>query len=306
MQRLNYHHLYYFWSTVKEGGIARASEKLHLTQPTISAQISQLETTTGHQLFDRVGRTLLLTETGRDVFEYADEIFSLGRELTQYLNGRAYGKGYRLNVGIADDLPKLVVMEFLKPALSLEIPVKLHCHEDKPDRLFNELYLHAIDLVLTTGPLNFKPPSGVFSHFLTASPVGVYGSPNLAEEYRSNFPQSLNGAPFLLSGGHPSLRQELSQWSEVNDIWPDIRAEISDSALLKTFGGEGFGLFLAPVIVDEVICRQYKVELVGVIDELSEKFYMHTAQRKMNNPALNAIQERARIISSQWGDPLDR
>jgi len=243
MQRINYHHLYYFWTVVNEGGIARASEKLHLTQPTISSQISQFEQAIGHSLFERVGRSLLLTDTGRDVFDYAEEIFSIGRELSQYLTGRAMGKGYRLNVGIADVLPKLLVMELLKPALHLETPVKLHCHEDKPERLLNELALHAIDLVLTTGPLAIKSTSGIFSHFLAESPMVIFGKASLVEEYREGFPRSLNGAPFLVPAGHPVLRQDLDRWCEETEIWPEIRAEISDSALLKTFGAEGVGFF---------------------------------------------------------------
>lgn len=297
MQRINYHHLYYFWTVVNEGSIARASEKLHLTQPTISSQIAQFEEATGHSLFERTGRNLLLTETGRDVFDYAEEIFSIGRELTQYLSGRAMGKGYRLHVGIADMLPKLVVMELLKPALHLEIPVKLHCHEDKPERLLNELTLHAIDLVLTAGPLTIKPVSGIFSHFLAESPMVVFGTTQLVEAYREGFPQSLNGAPFLIPAGHPGLRQDLDRWCEEEGIWPEIRAEISDSALLKTFGAEGIGFFLAPRIVQDVISNQYGVVPLGVIDGIREKFYLLSAQRKVNHPALVAILEHAKHLS---------
>ncbi|MEY2699862.1 MAG: hypothetical protein RIQ52_617 [Pseudomonadota bacterium] len=293
MQRINYHHLYYFWTVVNTGGIARASEKLYLTQPTISAQIAQFEQTIGHSLFERTGRSLLLTDTGRDVFEYADEIFSIGRELVQYLSGRTSGKGYRLNVGIADNLPKLLVMELLKPAFQLPVPVRLNCHEDKPERLLSELALHAIDLVLTTGPLAFKPAAGVFGHFVAESPIVVFGTTELALQYRSQFPESLNGAPFLMPAGHPGLRQDLDLWCETNGIWPEIRAEIADSALLKTFGGEGIGLFMAPSIVENVVCRQYGVETVGRIDDICEKFYLYTAHRKVNHPALNAILEHA-------------
>ena len=297
MQRINYHHLYYFWTVVNEGSIARASEKLHLTQPTISSQITQFEQTIDHTLFERTGRNLRLTETGRDVFDYAEEIFSIGRELTQYLSGRAMGKGYRLHVGIADMLPKLVVMELLKPALHLEVPVKLHCHEDKPERLINELTLHAIDLVLTTGPLTIKPVSGIFSHFLAESPMVVFGTPDLVDAYREGFPQSLNGAPFLMPGGHPGLRQDLDRWCEEKGIWPEVRAEISDSALLKTFGAEGIGFFLAPQIVQDVIIDQYAVVPLGVIEGIREKFYLLSAQRKVNHPALIAILEHAQDLS---------
>lgn len=298
MQRINYHHLYYFWTVVNEGGIARASEKLHLTQPTISAQISQFEQAIGHTLLDRVGRGLTLTETGRDVFDYAQEIFAIGQELTQYLSGRAMGKGYRLNVGIADVLPKLVVMELLKPAMQLNVPVKLYCHEDKPERLLSELALHAIDVVLTTGPLAVRPPVGISSQLLADSAMSVFGRPERVAHYKKDFPRSLNHAPFLLPAGHPGLRQELDRWCAEHDIWPDIRAEISDSALLKTFGGEGIGLFLAPELVAGEISKQYGVERIGIVDDIREKFFLFTAQRKLSHPALSAILEHAERMSA--------
>lgn len=207
------------------------------------------------------------------------------------------GKGYRLNVGIADMLPKLVVMELLKPALHLDIPVKLFCHEDKPDRLVKELELHALDLVLTTGPLAIKPASGIFSHFLAESPMVVFGTTDLVDAYRKGFPHSLNGAPFLMPAGQLGLRQDVDRWCEEMEIWPEIRAEISDSALLKTFGAEGIGFFLAPRMVQDVITKQYGVDALGVIEGIREKFYLLSAQRKVNHPALMAILDHAKDIS---------
>lgn len=273
--------------------MARASAKLHLTQPTISAQISQFEATIGHTLFNRVGRRLELTETGRDVFDYADEIFAMGRELTQYLNGRSIGRGYRLVVGVSDSLPKLVVLELLKPAFQLALPVRLHCHEDRIERLLNELSLNAIDLVLTTGPLTFRPDPSLLAHRLSDSPLAVYGIRALAEQYRPNFPDSLNGAPFLFPSGHSGYRQEFERWCEEAGVWPEIRAEISDSALIKTFAAEGHGLFLAPLMIESVITRQYGVERIGILASLKESYYLFTAQRKHANPALTEILESA-------------
>jgi LysR family transcriptional activator of nhaA len=153
MQRLNYHHLHYFWTVVREGSISRASEKLHLTQPTISAQIAQFEAAVGQKLFERVGRGLALTDTGRGVFEYAEEIFALGRELTQFLNGRGMGRGSRLTVGIAEALPKLMVTRLLEPAMRGPDPIHLSCHEDKSERLLTDLSVHALDMVLSDVPI---------------------------------------------------------------------------------------------------------------------------------------------------------
>lgn len=303
MNRMNYHHLFYFWSVAKEGGVARASERLNVTQPSISSQLAQFEAAIGQPLFDRVGRSMVLTEVGRDVFEYAEEIFSIGRELTQYLRGRATGKGLRLHVGVADVLPKLLVTEFLKPIFHLDVPVKLTCHEDKPERLLNELALHAIDLVLMAGPLPSKPAPGIFSYLLVESGMSVFGARSLTEQHSGAFPEILNGAPFLVSEGHPAFRHDLDRWSEAQNIWPEIRAEISDSALLKTFGAEGVGFFMAPTIMEQVVCRQYGVDVVGRIDELRERYYLLSAQRKVNHPGLKSILDNARTMTQGANEP---
>lgn len=295
MQRLNYSHLYYFWTVAKEGGISRASEKLHLTQPTISAQIAQFEQAIGEKLFDRVGRGLSMTATGRGVFDYAEEIFSLGRELTQFLKGRSVGRGSRLTVGIADALPKLVVTRLLEPVFRLPEPVQLQCYEDKAERLLAELSVHGVDMVFSDVPASPNLGAGVFNHLLGECVVSVFAAPVLAERYKTDFPESLNGAPILLPTSNLALRRSLDQWFDTRGIWPDVRAEIEDSALLKTFGSAGLGLFLSPEVVSEAVCRQYGVENLGPLDSVQERFYMITAQRKIKHPAVMAILSNASL-----------
>lgn len=295
MTRMNYQHLYYFWTVAREGSIVRAAEKLHLTQPTISAQIAQFESAVGEKLFDRIGRGLSMTATGRGVFDYAEEIFALGRELTQFLDGRRVGRGSRLTVGIADALPKLVVTRLLEPAFRLTEPVQLHCYEDKAERLLAELSLHGLDLVLSDVPATPSSGAGVFNHLLGECAVSVFAAPALAERYRPEFPRSLNGAPFLLPTPNLALRRALDQWFDAAGIWPEVRAEIEDSALLKSFGSAGAGLFLSPATVGEAICRQYGVENLGSLDAVHERFYMITAQRKVKHPAIMAILAQASL-----------
>ncbi|GAB6046340.1 transcriptional activator NhaR [Methyloparacoccus murrellii] len=289
MSRLNYHHLHYFWTVAREGSIARASESLHLTQPTISAQLAQFEAAIGEKLFERVGRGLVLTDTGRGVFEYAEEIFALGRELTQFLKGRAVGRGSRLAVGIAQALPKLAVTRLLEPALRLPEPVQLHCFEDKSERLLADLSVHALDLVLSDVPATPHSGAGVFNHLLGECEASVFGTADLASRYGPDFPRSLSGAPFLLPTQNLALRRLLDQWFDAEGIWPDVRAEIEDSALMKTFGSAGMGLFLAPTMVAEAICRQYGVVRLGPLDAIHERFYVITAQRRIKHPAIVAI-----------------
>ena len=295
MQRINYHHLHYFWTVAKAGSIARAAEQLHLTQPTISTQIAQFEASVGEKLFERAGRGLALTDTGRGVFEYAEEIFALGRELTQFLGGRSVGRGQRLTVGIADALPKLVVTRLLEPILRLAEPVQLHCYEDKSERLLAELSLHTLDLVFADVPATPNAGASVFNHLLGECAVSVFAAPALAGRYRTEFPRCLNGAPFLLPTPNLALRRALDQWFDAEGIWPEVRAEIEDSALLKTFGSAGMGLFVTPAIISEAVCRQYGVDNLGLLDQVHERFYLITAQRKIKHPAVMAILEQASL-----------
>lgn len=294
MQWLNYHHLLYFWTVAKEGSIARACEKLILAQPTISAQLRDLEQSLGEKLFDRKGRGLVLTDAGRLVFQYADEIFTLGKEMTDTLRGRPTGRPLRLAVGIADVLPKLITFRLLKPALTLGIPVQIQCQEDKPERLLAELAIHNLDMVLSDAPI---PPSvhvKAFSHLLGECGVSFMGTPELAKKYRNGFPRSLSGAPMLLPTENTELRRALEQWFDTLGILPMIQAEFEDSALLKVFGQEGMGLFAVPSAVEEEVRVQYRVHCIGRIDEVQERFYAISPERKLKHPAVLAISESAR------------
>jgi LysR family transcriptional regulator, transcriptional activator of nhaA len=294
MQWLNYHHLLYFWTVAKEGSIARACKQLLLAQPTISAQLRDLEQSLGEKLFEREGRGLRLTDAGRLVFQYADEIFNLGKEMTDTLRGQPTGRPLRLAVGIADVLPKLVSYRLLKPALNLGIPVQIQCKEDKPDRLLAELAIHNLDIVLSDAPIPQSLHVKAFSHLLGECGVTFMGTPELAKKYRAGFPKSLSGAAMLLPTENTVLRRALDQWFDTHNIHPRIQAEFEDSALLKVFGQEGMGVFAVPRVVEEEVRSQYGVHRIGQVDEVKERFYAISAERKLKHPAVLAISESAR------------
>ncbi len=293
MERINYQHLYYFWTVAKHGSITAACETLHLAQPTISGQLAVFEQAVGTQLLRKQGRKLVLTDTGRTVFHYADEIFTLGRELTHMLKGRGTGRGMRLNLGMTDALPKLIAYRLIEPLLRLPEPVQIHCYEDKTERLLAEIALHSIDIALSDVPATPASGAKVFNHFLGESEVAVFATPALAARYRNDFPRSLNGAPFLLPTANTALRRSLDQWFDAKELSPSVQAEVEDSALLKTFGAAGAGLFFSPLVVANEIHRQYGTEIVGKIEGVSERFYAITAQRKLKHPSVVAILENA-------------
>lgn len=295
MERLNYQHLFYFWNVVKEGGITRACEKLHLAQPTISAQLAVFEQAIGEKLFHRNRGKLVLTDTGRTTFNYAEEIFALGQELANTLKGRTTGQGLRFNIGMADALPKLIAYRLIEPALRLPERVQMTCHEDKAERLLEEISLYGLDLILSDIPATTTADARLFNHLLGECTVAVYGTQELAARYRPKFPQSLNGAPLLLPTTSTALRRSLDQWLDSEGLDPDIQAEIEDSALLKTFASAGAGLFVAPVVVETEIRHQYAAEPIGRIETIQERFYAISPQRKLKHPAVLTILENAKV-----------
>lgn len=294
MDWLNYHHLLYFWMVAKEGGISRASEKLHLAQPTLSTQIRKLEKSMGSALFDRVGRSLVLTDTGQMVYRYADEIFALGRELSDSLQGLPTTDVLKLTVGVPDVLPKLVVYNLLKPALEIDQQVQIVCYEGKQKDLLADLALHRLDVVFADSPITPDTHIRAFNHLLGESTISIFAAEQLAEQYQPNFPASLDGAPMLLPTQTTSLRRALEQWFDSSGVRPCVVHEFEDSAILKVFGQHGEGIFAAPTAIETEICRQYNVQTLGRIEEIKESFYAISIERRLKHPAVVRISDDAR------------
>jgi len=294
MEWLNYHHLLYFWVVAREGTIAAACQELSLAQPTISAQLRVLEAALGEKLFTRVGRNLALTETGRVVYRYADDIFSLGRELMDTLKGRPTDRPLRLTVGVADVLPKLVAYRLLEPAFQLPEPVQLICHQGSPAELLTRLATYDLDLVLSDSPIGPEIKVRAFNHLLGECGVSVFGRKELAARYRRRFPASLEGAPFIIPTANTALRRALEHWFDAEDIRPSVLGEFEDSALLKVFGEAGVGLFVAPTVIEKEVQRQHGVQVVGRLKNVRERFYAISVEKKVKHPAVQAIADEAR------------
>lgn len=293
MEWLNYHHLLYFWTVAREGTIARASQELRLAQPTISGQIRALEDQLGEKLFQRSGRNLVLTDMGRVVFRYADDIFSIGRELMDTLKDRPTGRPMRFQVGVADEVTKIIAYRLLEPALRLPSPIHIVCRDGAPERLLTDLATHALDLVIADTPVAPTIKVKVFSHALGETPVTVFGTAKLAAPRRKNFPRSLDGAPFLVPTVGKTLRRTLDQYFEQQQIRPRIVAELDDSALLTTFGQGGAGLFVAPTVLEKEVMRQFGVTVVGRLEAVRERYFAISVERRLKHPAVVAISEAA-------------
>jgi LysR family transcriptional activator of nhaA len=273
MDWLNYHHLLYFWAAAREGSITQACRRLHLTQPTVSAQIRSLEKALKATLFERSGKSLALTDTGRMVFRYADEIFSLGRELQDALRDRPRGQALRFAVGVADALPKVLVHRLLAPAFEAGDDVRVTCIDGEPERLLAQLALHELDLVVSDFPAPPRLGLKAFTHVLGECGVTFFAAHGVARGRRKGFPGSLTGAPILLPVATSALRRSLDQWFDEHDIRPRVVGEFSDSGLLKAFGAAGDGIFAAPTAVQDDVMRMYGVRVVGRAATLRERFY---------------------------------
>lgn len=291
---INFKHLHYFWAVAKHGGIAKASENLHITPQTISGQISLLEEQLGKALFNKVGRNLKLTDTGRMVLSYADEIFSLGSELEQSVRIASTDRTQLLRVGIADSIPKSIAYRLLAPAMSLEDPIRFVCKENSLEDLLGELALHKLDLIIADGQI--PPHLGVrgFNHFLGECGTSFMAAPMLTDRFKTDFPECLIGAPFLIPSDQSLIQVQLLHWLEKHSIHPKITGEFDDRALMKAFGQAGAGVFIVPSAIAEEVAEQFKVEIIGSTEEIREQFYAISTEQRLSNPALIAINEAAR------------
>ena len=289
MTPLNYNHLYYFYVVATDGSIAKASARLHLTPQTISGQISSFEKQVGVTLFDRDGKKMRLSEMGQLIYSYAEDIFLLGDEVKEILKTQQPAHWVTFTVGITDVIPKILAYQLLSPVLKMEDSVRLICTEGDQESLLADLAVNRIDLVLTDQPLQPGSLVKAYNHQLTESGFTFFATKRLATKFKKDFPQSLSGQPFLMQSKQSAARQRLSLWLEQHDVSPNIIAEFDDSALMKSFGQAGYGIFTGPTLIEEYIESQYDVNIIGRTEEIKEHFYAITPERRIKHPAIVEI-----------------
>ena len=294
VRHLNYNHLLYFWTVAREGSIAKATQTLHLTPQTISGQLKLLEESVGEPLFNRVGRGLAMTETGHMVYQYADEIFTLGAELTSRVKTGRVVVPAVLAVGVVNSIPKLVSSRILQPVLKSEISIRLVCREGGLEALLGELAVHQLDLVLSDRAI----PSGLsvkaFSHALGSSDLALFAKKGSTRQYEKDFPRSLDKAPILLPTIDNPIRRALDDWFDQQEISPTLVAEFEDSALMKAFGEAGNGIFPAPAAISAEVEHMNHCRRIGSTIPEEEKYYAISPERKLKHPAVLKIIENAR------------
>lgn len=268
--------------------MTRAASKLHVTTATLSVQIRELEKSICSQLLKKSGRGIALTEMGETVYRYATDIFALGEELKGAVKGHPLGTPLLLRVGVKDAMPKRVAFRFIQRGLCLQQPIKLICREGEVDRLVSELMVHRLDVILSDTPLDPSLKVRAYSHLLGESTISLVAVKSLAEQYRPQFPESLQGAPLLLPTTDTVLRRSMDQWFSENEITPNIKAELEDSAMIQIAGQSGVGIFATPTWIRDEVCEMYRVETVGELP-ITERFYALSVERKIKHPAVAAI-----------------
>lgn len=291
---LNFHHLLYFRAVAREGGVVRAAKRLSVSPPTVSSQLKQLEEQIGGQLFVRTGRSLVLTDLGHVVLRYADGIFEIGEDLKTAVRTGKDAHSSRFTVGLSMSVPKLIAHRLLEPALESAPRVELVCIEGAPEELIAKLATHSIDLVLTDAPRGADVAVRAFDHLLGDCGVTFFATKALADRLRPGFPGSLDGAPMLFPTPIAALRTALEHWFQDLGIRPRSVAAFDDSALKKVFGATGLGVFSAPSAIEQEIVDQYAVEVIGRTEEVRERFYGVSVERRLQHPAIVAISEHAR------------
>lgn len=294
MDQLNYQHLLYFWTVAREGSVTRASEKLFLAPSTISSQVRALEEALEVQLFDRSNRRMVLTDMGQVVYRYAEEIFTIGQELMDTVHGHLVDRALKLEVGLANVVPKLVALKLIEPALEIEQDIQIVCRESRTDQLLADLALHRLDVVILDTTVPAETNIRAFNHLLGECGVTLFGAPELVKRHAQDFPRDLDGAPFLLPTRESSLRRMVDDWLDRHHLRPRIVGEFEDSALMKTFGQRGAGFFPSPSIIADEIESQYGVIAVSELDGLRERFYAVSVERRLKHPGVLALADTAR------------
>ena len=289
-QTFNYRHLFYFWVVAKEGGIARAAERLDMAVQTISAQVRELEKSLGVSLLRTEGRNLVLTDAGVAALHEADHIFALGELLPVRVREAATGQTLRLNLGISDGIAKLAVHRLLTPVLD-EPHLRLLCHEGEFQPLLGELALHKLDAVLADRAAPPNPALRTTSQLLGTSAIAWYAPPLWAEAAANNFPHSLAVVPVLLPTDHAAMRARIDHWLERERIRPRIAGEFEDSALLSTFAATGMGVMPAPVSLGEHLAQTHGLVQVGTAPDVQEQFHLIYSARKVMHPLLTRLLE---------------
>lgn len=296
MMQLNYHHLYYFYITAREGSIHNASKVLNLTPQTVSSQLGTFEDYLGMRLFDRNGRRLVLNERGQLVYSFAEDIFGLGNELLQNLKYQQVGQQVTFVIGVTDVIPKVLAFDLFRSCIDHQSDIKLVCKEGGLEDLLADLAISKLDIIFSDRPVTPGSNVKVYNHRLGESGFTFFAAEKLQKELQGEFPKNLEQQPVLIPGDKSTQKISLLTWFENVNVRPNIVAEFEDTALMKLFGQAGYGIFGVPTIIEEHVKEQFEVEVVGRTNNIKEPFYLISPERKIKHPAAKPLFDFAKNL----------
>lgn len=286
MTRLNYHHLYYFWRVAKQGNLTATAQQLAISQSALSAQINQLEHTIGQPLFAREGRTLVLTELGRTVLNYAEDIFQRGEELQQLLTEGAPTLP-SLRIGVLSSMSRNFIDGFIQPLIR-QNDVHFQLIARPQSELLELLGQHQIDIMLTNRELPSNDDIAWQSQLLARQPVSVIAPPELA-----HLPAAIDDAyreqRWVVPSYASPLRAAFESFCTQHQLAPNIVAEADDMAMLRLLARDSGALAVMPAVVvrDELVTGLLSKRFD--LPNSYENFYAVTLARKFPHPLLPAI-----------------
>lgn len=293
---LNFAHLRSFWSVAREGSMTAAARALNLRQPTISQQVADLEAAVGTPLFERTGRGLALTPAGKTTFAYATQLFAIGSEMLAAARGTA-DLPATFHVGVSDVIHRSLARALLAHLRAAEPAPRLLCAGGKSDHLLANLAAGGLDLVITDEPLPGSARVRGFSHRLGEVTFALFAARSLPIDlppHADPLEAALRLAPLLLPAPASAVRRSIDAWLDRRGITPAVAGEFDDTALLKSFGHAGHGLFFAPALVAGELLGPGALRLIAHAPEIVEPIYAVTTQRTGLNPAVNALIDHAR------------
>lgn len=287
LEQLNFHHLFYFWQVAKRGHLTRAAEALHTSQSALSAQIRQLEERLGEALFERQRRRLVLTDSGRLVLAYADNIFGLGQEMLGRLEGRGDGVT-RLRVGSVATMSRNLQENWIRPLLA-DPTVSLTLESGLLDGLLKRLIEHQLDVVLAneTVPAGGQPP--LHCRFLGSQPISLVGPAGRWAPDSLRLPEDLDGLELALPGQRHALRAQFDALCASAAVSPRLRAEVDDMAMLRLIARDSGWLTVLPDVVVQDELHSGALVRVGRSTQLRESFYAITTPQRHRIEALEQL-----------------
>ncbi|MBR7889131.1 LysR family transcriptional regulator [Marinomonas sp. A79] len=278
MSRLNYHHLYYFWQVAKSPSLTEAAEQLHISQSALSAQIKQLESSLDVALFVRQGRKLVLTDVGRRVLAYAQDIFNTGEELENFLQKDTVAQGQHITLGVQSNLSRNFIESFIEPLLQSE-HVSFSLSSRGITDLLNGLVNHELDLALTNRPILSESKDTSWQNQLVARQavaiIGPYGQkPDLP------FPEGYRDKKWIVPGKNTDIRSAFESFCATHQYQPDIKAEVDDMAMLRLLARDSGYLSVLPTVVVKDEIQSQQLQDYESIPQAFESFYAITVPRK--------------------------